>query len=248
MHRLSIFVVLLGPLLVSGKSGSVGAPVIHFSFYAPPQNASPVNIVGFQHSESEIDLVFSNASNKAVASVLIDRVEVPPPGCATEPNEGGPGSRILGGGRFLVQIPAHARAVLSGAQVHYPKTAVKGAQDLGAAYLQVQLGVTAVYFEDGSTWPDPIDLHYRSEFDSKLVEAEAGKCPDVAAVANALQSVEEIVFEKETPTISGKSGDEGGPPHLHFSCSLEGEKAVCHMPTEKDPVAPHVQRQVPRQK
>lgn len=237
MYRLTILIVLLGPVLASGKSGATVAPVVHFSFYAPPQNDSPVNIVGFQHTESELDLVFSNASNKTVASVLVDRVEVPPPGCATETNEGGPGSRILGGGRFLVQIPAHGRAVLSGAQVHYPKTAVKGAQDLGVAYLQIQLGVTAVYFEDGSTWPDPIDLHYRSEFDSKLVEGEAGKCVDVAPVVNALKSVQEIVFEHEIPTTTGKGDDDEFVPHLRFSCSLEGPKAVCRMPPGRDRTA-----------
>jgi hypothetical protein len=234
MYRLAIFIVLLTPLVATGQSAA-GAPVIRFSFYALPQNDSPVNIVGFQHSESEINFVFSNASNKTVASVLIDRVEVPPPGCAGGPKEEDSGTRILSGGRFLVHIPAHARAVLSGAQVHYPKTAVKGAQDLGAAYLQVQVGVTAVYFEDGSTWPDPIDLHYRNEFDSKLIEAEAGKCSDVSTVANALQSVKEIVFDREIPQAPDSEDEKIAPPHLRFSCSLEGPKAVCRMPLHKDP-------------
>lgn len=119
---------------------------------------------------------------------------------------------------------------------HYPKTAVFRARNAKAGYMQVQFGVIDVFFEDGSTWPAQISDGYHPEpFDRKLVEAEAGKCADVATVANALQSVQEVVFEKETPATSdkipGKSDDEGAPPHLRFSCSLKGSKAVCRLPS-----------------
>jgi hypothetical protein len=129
---------------------------------------------------------------------------------------------------------------------HYPKAAVLRAKGAEAGYMQVQFGVTGVFFEDGSTWPaqwphfGPGD--YSDPLDRKLVEAEAGKCTDVATVAKALQSVEKVIVEKEAPAtsdkISGKSDDEkGAPPHLRFSCGLEGPRAICRMPLETDHAA-----------
>lgn len=234
MYGMPILALLLGPLLgaapVESDPGAVS--VINFSFYAPPQKDPPVHIEGFGHTDSEIQFVLSNASEKSVVGVLIGRTETAPPGCATEPTKGRLGTSILSAGHFQVSISPHGKALLSGDQVHYPKTAVHAAQDLGAAYMQIQFGVTGVFFEDGTTWPEKIDGHYYPDpFDPKLVEAEAGKCADVAAVVNALESIKQVVFEPGRPTVSNGEG-EGAPPHLRFSCRLEGPKAVCRLPME----------------
>lgn len=174
-----ILALLLGPLLAltPAKSDPAAISVINFSFYAPPQKDPPVHIEGFGHTDSQIQFVLSNASEKSVVGVLIGRIEIAPPGCATEPTKVRLGTSILSAGHFQVSISPHGKAVLSGDQAHYPKTAVHGAQDLGAAYMQIQFGVTGVFFEDGTMWPTMIDGHYYPDpFDSKLVEAEAGKC------------------------------------------------------------------------
>jgi hypothetical protein len=205
----------------------------------------------------------SNASDKPVLGVMVSFDQVAPSGCALEPQRDDMDSLRVGGGGFELRIVPHGNAVASRVGIfrpdemppqatsyprltgvtpqgavdpHYAKGAVLGAQEAKAGYLQVQFGVTGVFFEDGSTWPaqwPTLGLGNSSDpFDRKPVEAEAGKCADVATVANALQSVERVVFEKETPDISDKSNDDSVPPHLRFSCSLEGLKATCRLPLE----------------
>jgi hypothetical protein len=154
MYRLTILAFLSGALLAaqSDRSDSAAGRMIQFAFYAPPQKGSPVHIVGFEHTESEIQFVLSNTSDKSVVGVLIGRIESAPPGCATETRKNNLNSS---GGRFQLLIPPHGNAELweGQGQAHYPKTAVYGARELGAAYLQAQFGVTGVFFEDGTTWP-----------------------------------------------------------------------------------------------
>jgi hypothetical protein len=132
----------------------------------------------------------------------------------------------------VAPIPPHDKILVSGNKVHYPRTLVHRAQDFAAAHMQMQFGITGVFFEDGTTWPDPLDLHNRSEpFDRSLAD-EDGKCGDLASAASALQSVREVVFGSELADPSGGDNDASGPPHIRFSCTLEGSQAICHMPVE----------------
>jgi hypothetical protein len=271
MCRLIISALLLVPLLVAvgpaQANPPAAAPVIHFSFYAPPQKDPPVHIVAFENDQSDIQLVLSNASDKPVVGVIIRLVYIAPSECALEPQrDEDVASESVGGVGYELRVAPHEEAVASRIGIfrldeeppraasyarltgvtpqgavypHYPKTAVFRAKRAKAGYMQVQFGVIDVFFEDGSTWPAHIsDGHHPEPFDRKLAEPEAGKCIDVATVANALQSVEKAVIEKGTPATSDKipgKSDDRGPPHLRFSCSLEGSKAICRLPLEKRP-------------
>jgi hypothetical protein len=116
------------------------------------------------------------------------------------------------------------------------------ARTAGSAYMQVQLGVVAVYFEDGSTWPadwsaagHPPSHPYA--FDPLLIKAEGDKCADaaaVAAVATAMKSVKDVAFAEQEPQALEPKDRTVLPPHLRFSCRLEGPKAICRMPLETD--------------
>jgi hypothetical protein len=245
MNRLAIFTFLLTRLLVAASSGQSDLPPkLTVALYAPLQKNIPVNIVGIEHDSSDIQFLVLNSSEKSVSSIIISRVNIAPLGCAVDqPGVGRDlGVRSGSGGRFLVPILPHGRALVPGKEVHYPKTTVYSARRAGAAYMQSQFGVTGVFFDDGTTWPVPIDLHYRVDpFDPSLVEAEAGKCTDVAVVAKALESVQEVVFDRQIPAVPSKSDDAVAVPHLRFSCSLEGPKAVCRLPLESNLSAPHPQ-------
>ena len=240
----NVFRFPVAPLLAVGQAApdSGAAPAVHFSLYAPVQKEPPVHIVGFWNDRSVVQFVLSNESTKPVILVKIDDVDIAPLGCGAVPWTA-TDERLSGfsNGGFPVRIAPHSRAVTSGvgfsrtATPHYPRLVFGVAQHSGAAYLQSQFGVTAVYFEDGSTWPadwssDGHPPNHQNAFDLSLAESEAGKCTNVATVANALQSVKEVVFGPESPSVSSKADDDAGPPHLRFSCSLEGPRAVCRMP------------------
>jgi hypothetical protein len=213
------------------SSISSGPTTIELCFYAPMQAHSPVRIVGFDHDQREIQFVLANNSDKAVESVIIAQVVMPPPGCAGRPEYG----RLSeSGGRFQAFIAPHSSTVLSGGSVHYPRVIVHLAQGWGAPYLPGQFGITGVFFRDGTTWPTPVETHSRNEpFDRQLVEAEGARCsgPDAAL---ALNSIREIVFDRESRQESDRDRDKNLPPHLRFRCSLEGPRAVCRLPMEGD--------------
>lgn len=270
MHRVGIIFFFLGltPLLALGQSGN-SAPVIHFSFYAPPQSDSPVHIVGFEHDESVIRFELSNTSDKSVVAVAITRVDIVPEGCSMEPSaEPHRPAKNSNPGGYKVNITPHGKGVAAkeGIQLigtgasprysHEPRKVVESAKWAQAGYMQAQFGITGVLFEDGSSWPSQVAIVLRDDFDpfkspspaaraaltginhpdtfdDSLVEAEAGKCTDVATVANALQSVKEIVFGPQAPPTSDPHDDRSAILHLHFSCSLEGAKAVCRLPLEE---------------
>jgi hypothetical protein len=262
MHRATISALILGPLLVVATGANAAPQVIHLSLYAPAQSAPPVRIVGFEHDESEIRFVFSNETDRLVVGVVVGRVNIAPSGCAVEPRRGDMAFMSVGGAGFELRVTPHGRAIASRAGIfsgedvlprsasyphltgvtpqdasypHFPKSIVFSARDAGAAYMQVQFGVTGVYFEDGSTWPAQVSpgSNPSDPFNSELVEAEAGKCSDVPAVASALRSVKEVVFEHESAEGSNSDDNESVLPYLRFSCSLEGPKAVCRLPLEK---------------
>jgi len=153
----------------------------------------------------------------------------------------GHGDLAGSGGRFIVLVGPNGKAPLDWSAVHYPKMLVRGAHAWGTPYLQGQLRIGGVYFQDGTTWPAPID---RSEpglpFDSELVKSAARNCspaPDVAAALD-LVDINEIVFERGSSQASDFDAEHGNIPQLHFRCTLEGPKAVCRMPLETDHTAP----------
>ena len=228
MNRISILLLVLPTVLAAQSVRPAIAPVIQFAFYAPAQNDSPVLIVGFEHSKDEIQFVLRNTSDKAVSGIVITAVDIAPPGCAAEPRRFP--LTLDSGARLVSRIGPHGKGVASRPDSHYPRELVRTARLLQAASLQAQFGVIFVYFEDGTTWPAGSPKTRVDPFDSALSEAEAGKCGDVAIVTNALESVEEVVFDRESSEASVPDHDKSALPHLFFRCSLEGPKAICRMP------------------
>jgi hypothetical protein len=257
MRGISI-IILLGLMPAALGQAAGVPPAVHFSVFAPPQEPrppvdaregrAPAHIVSFENDRTEIRYVVSNDSDKPVVGVAIAYFGAAPEKCRTEPGTWESGANSERHGALLVRIAPHGQGVtngignplsrsLRGHTTHDPKLALQAAQRLRAAYLQVQVGVFGVWYEDGSTWPahwlrDQPPGH-AGPFDASLIEAEAGKCTDVATVASALQSVKEIVFGPETPPAPDPDSDKSAIPHLRFSCSLEGSKAVCRLPLEK---------------
>ena len=188
----------------------------------------------------KIRWVVSNTSDKAVASIIIQAEMMPPPACATKA-EYGEGSET--GSRYLVSIASHGTALVT-RDDHYPRMLVGKAKDWGAQYLQQQFAVTGVFFQDGTAWPTPIDDYYHTEFvDRKLVKSAARNCSGGASVAAALdlvdiEDINGIVFEHESSQTADFDADHKAIPQLHFSCTLEGRKAICHMPAEGAKTAP----------
>ena len=251
IHRAGIVVIVFTPLLSaqSVRPAPTAAPVIRFSLYAPLQKNPPVRIIGFEHGGGEVQLVLLNSSDNPVVAVLVGRVDIAPPGCALGHETA---YLSVGGAGFKLRIEPHGKGVTARAGIfaagdaepdppappRFVRAIVFDARSAEAAYLQVQFGVTGVYFEDGTTWPAHIASGYPPDpFDYQLVRAEADKCAEIATVANALQSVKEVVFDHEGPAVPDK-GD-GGLPTLRFSCSLEGPRAVCRMPLEDEPHSMH---------
>jgi hypothetical protein len=252
MRRIGTLALALSPCLALAQSPlSAPAPVLGISLYAPIQKDPPVHIVSFRNDGSEVQFVLSNDSDKPVIGVGLGFVEIAPPGCAAQPRKEPEQTQDgYSAGGFPVGIAPHGQAVASGVGVpvkgsatpqtalpHYPKMLVHVAQAAKSAYIQTQVGVIGVWFEDGSTWPanwrrgsppNNQDLF----FDRSLVEAESGKCADVPTVSKALRSVKEVVFNHEGPQAHYPGDDAGALPHLRFTCSLQGPKAVCRMPVE----------------
>lgn len=261
-----VLLLLAACLASSGPAASPTVKVAFYApraYYWADQEDPPVHIVGFENSRSEVRFVLSNSSDKTVASVRVVLLLFLPPGCATKSQYewlSSSGRRYAG--RWEVSVAPHGRAVLSPAAVpprlvgvervvhshgeavvspaavHYPKILIHDAQRWAAPYVQVQLGISRVYFQDGSTWPVPVDAHSDGlqPFDPELVKSASSNCADAANVATALDLVDrnQIVFERESSQASDFDGDHSAIPQLHFSCTLEGPKAVCHMPVEGD--------------
>lgn len=256
-------------------------PTVYFAFYAPAQKDPPVRIVGFQNDQREAMLLLSNTSDRAVSAVFVGRVDIVPHGCAVESlTEGYSLTRSYSTIGYELFIPPHGTALASKYGIvrmstpassgpgypHLPLAAFYSASRSKASYLQVQFGITAVRFEDGTAWPANLGNFFRDfdaarpsvtdkeklsklehpvPFDLALADAEAGKCANVTAVANALQSVKETVFEPAVPEAHVSNKDNGLPPQLQFTCRLEGPKAICRMPMEKNAVAPASAPQYP---
>ncbi len=272
MRRIRTFAFALLSLMTLAAAAQSGAsPTIRFSLYAPEQKDSPVHIVGLEHDQSEIRFVLSNTSDKPVVAVITDSVEIVPRGCSEQPyTEPYRPVRDHSGSGFKVEIAPHAETIAARVgSLHkstlysgppypdLPKMLVKRAKSLraaslGVAYMQVQFGVTGVFFKDGTAWPSQIAFMMRDDyltsnptpdqlvkagavshpdpFDRSLMEADDRKCSDVAAVVSALESVKDIVFASESSDVSNRDDVAPTLPHLHFSCQLKGPKAVCRLP------------------
>lgn len=221
MHRLSVFVFRVVALVLGALRYAVAAPAINFSIYAPEQRDSPLHIVGLKYEEGFITTVLLNATDKSIAGVEIIGVEQAPLGCGAEPR------RIVGVGSSVepLRIAPRERVVTSGHGAYPGFNAaflVFDARRFEAASLQFQVGVWEVDFVDGTKWR-PHDALPETPFDSSLVDADAGKCPDAADVSKALSTVEGVRFDRrvEKPTYRDD------PPRLLFSCSLEASHAFC---------------------
>lgn len=232
-------VALLLAAVCLASSGPATPPTIKLALYAPrafywpDQEAPPVHIIGFENSRSELRWVLSNTSDKAVASVVILNVKISPPECAAKPEYGWGSS----GSRYLAAIAPHGTAVVS-RDDHYPKMIVYRAKLSGTPYVQTQFAISGVYFQDGSTWPVPIDAHHpgAEPFNLELAKSAGRNCANDASFAVALDLVDsnQIVFDRESSQADDFDKEHGSIPQLHFSCTLEGPKAICHMPLEGD--------------
>lgn len=227
--RALALIVAVAPSVALGQAGNP-APVLTMSIDAPAQPDSPVHIIGFKNSRRELSFDLLNSSDKTVTSVILGNVSWIPSGCSTANAE----ERSMSHTRFPVRIGPHGSGAASSKYVHYPMVLISSARDLATAHLLTQFVVDAVYFEDGTTWPTALSSSVASElgpFDP-LSEAETGKCADIGAVVDALRPIEEVTFDHEGAAV----GARGNPsrPHMRYSCSLEGPKAICHMPLDKD--------------
>lgn len=223
---MSTFAYLLVSLAIGLSPNAVAAPVISIFIYAPVQEDSPLHVVGFQYDEGFIKLALLNVSGKSIASVAIIGMAQAPPGCAAEPR------RVVGIGGGSVEplrIAPHERVVTSRGSYAGLSAGVLvfEARRWEAASLQLQVGVFEVDFEDGTRWRPHRELT-RAPFDPSLVDADAGKCPDAAAVWRAWSTADGVKFDHQVEKPSYGDDDESGHlPRLHFSCSLEGSHAVC---------------------
>jgi hypothetical protein len=214
----------LAPLIIGSSSG---APIFRILIYAPAQKNSPIRTVGLQYDEGGfIRVSLLNASDKPVAKVALAGVEVAAPGCGAEPR-----TRIyVGGSADALSIPPHETNVTperGRAPTFHVPIFITNAKRLEAASLHVQIVVMEVDFVDGTKWMSPERLP-RTPFDSSLADADAGTCPDAAAVAKALRAVEQFEFDHRVEKPWGGGSDGAScPPRLSFSCSLEGSKAIC---------------------
>jgi hypothetical protein len=263
--RLMGFALALGSTVGTEAESHDSAvpPVVQFSFYAPVQEDSPVQIVGLENNQSEVQLVLLNATDKWVVGIMVAHLDMAPPGCSepSEPRALDTGERGNSNAFYKVRIAPRGKVVESRADVrnpagqwlqilpHYPRMAVLAAHWSGATYIQAQLGVTGVYFEDGSTWPAAISMKSHNDpFDPELVEAESGKCPVAASLTIAVKSIEEVVFGQQVPIPSHRDQKAGDPPHLRFSCSLEGVRAVCRLPLDTNQGPQRPRPETPEQK
>lgn len=278
MHRIAYLIFVLTALAtVASPDTSNSGPVIYFSFYAPAQKDTPVRIVGIEHDEGEIRFMLSNASEKPVSAVVIGRVDIVPRGCSIGPwPDPYRPVKNVGAGGFRVKIRPHDRRIADRAGIimvgtratprypHYPKSVVIMAKRIHAAHIQVQLGVTGVFFEDGTAWPAEIAeslrkgvelpddasvpevtgtsidslLHHSNPFDSSLVDADTENCSGVATAVDALELVKDVVFEHDSQEISNRDEIADALPHLRFSCSLKGQTAVCRFPSKTGRIKP----------
>jgi hypothetical protein len=205
MNRMATLLAFcLTPLIIEASSD---APMFPIFVYAPVQQDSPLHIVGFQYSEGGfIRSTLSNVSDKSIAKVAVAAVEVAPPGCGAEPR-----TRIyVGGSRETLPIPPHAAVVTPKYYFHVP-VFITNAKRLKAASVHVQVVVMEVDFVDGTEWKSPERLP-RTPFDSSLADADAGKCPDAAAVTKALTAVEEFKFDRRIEKPSGGGSDGASSP------------------------------------
>ena len=155
--------------------------------------------------------------------------EVAQLGCGAHPK-----TRLYVGGSVQeMPIPPHATIVTPprGNAPNFPATAfITNAQLLKAASVHIQIVVMEVDFADGTSWKSEERLPH-TPFDSSLAAADTGKCEDAETVEKALSTVEEFESSPriDKPTTGGKEGT-SSPPHLFFSCSIVGTKAVCPTP------------------
>jgi len=247
----------IGPALISLRAGppvpgTSSSAVLEITVYAPRQVGPPVHITGFQSDRREFRLQLFNESDKPVAGVDVDIIDFAPRSCVITSDDKAQDSRYgFSEAEFPLRLAPHSTGVTSGVgtvrkgtvartgPAQLPERSVHVAQKAGSAYMQVQLGIIAVYYEDGSTWPADWSAaghppSHPDAFDPGLVEAEADKCfnqETAAAGATALSLVRDVAFGEQYQQRPEARSAQELTPHLRFTCSLLGSSAVCHMPS-----------------
>jgi hypothetical protein len=234
LHRMSFLAFLLAVSVFGGSPIATAAPVVRFSIYAPLQKNAPIQIVGLHYDEQGVQFTLSNDSDKAVIGVDVVGVFIAPSRCVTVPNEGNVVMGPNNSHRLHIR-PREKNIVLSANDLNglSQNVLINAAHFLHAAYLQVQVAVLKVDFADGSKWEpreEIENLHwlYEHPFDSSLVDADAGNCPDVEGVTSALSLIEAVEFGRvsKKPFQRDEKG-QSSPPRFFLACDLQGSNAVC---------------------
>jgi len=218
---------LLFSCFVFGAHAEGPAPVINISLLAPEQKDSPLHILSFEYKVDSLQIVLSNASSKSVVGAAIVGVMAVPPGCVTDATKSS-GTGTIGGSIYPLRIGPHETRVTAREGSPFgPAGLIMFARDFSAGgYLQVQVRVLEVDFADGTRWREDKS---QALFDSSVVEADSGKCPNADRVAKALTYIKQVKFDLNLEREKSADGDSrgGGIPRLSFACTLEGTKAVC---------------------
>jgi hypothetical protein len=176
--------------------GSAQTPVKSVvSFLAVTQSDSPVRVLGVERptGASSPMVTVENASPKPVKAVRVALAIVAPRGCSPEKHpavivvsNSGPDSLDYSNG----EIAPQQRAVLRGVDI--VGSAFGAAAQLKSRYLQVQLGVVAVQFADGTSWRwrDQPEQRTPDVFSPEQLEADSGECSQWPWIPNALDNVQ----------------------------------------------------------
>lgn len=186
---------LVAIITLLSKPGSAQTPVrFMVSFVAATQSDSPVRVLGVERRSgtSSPMVTVENVSPKPVNAVTVALAIAAPRGCSPEQHpvsidviDSGPDSLHYSSS----EIEPQQRAVLRGVDI-VGSTAGYAAQ-FKSRYLQVQLGVIAVQFADGTSWRrNRAEQKLPDVFSPKQLEADASECPQWTWIPNALENVQ----------------------------------------------------------
>jgi hypothetical protein len=237
MSRNLIFAGLCVAAICLAES-TTNAPTVTISVYAPVQKGSPLRIVALHYADDGIGVTLQNDSEKTVVGFSLGDALGAATECSAPQDFGSTRKRmsLLGGkGENLLRILPHATATLLEDSPVDPVAVVFAAKDLRTAYLQVQLVLGGVRFEDNTTWvyhePAITEANPQALPEPGLLSRDKSACSktDASAVWDALEKVTKVGFNDRVRPISDPVAKLGSvtSPKLVFDCLLDGELAMC---------------------
>jgi len=215
-------------LLLAATMEASAAPALRVNFYAPVQHDSPVRIVGFAYDDSHLQFEFLNVSGKPIVAVDVEGLAFAPSGCSLNslPYVG------FGIGSYQIHLLPNERKLtaLDAPHAYFLPFIVAASQRLETAYLKAQIRVFEVDFADGTKWGK--EPQFPTGLESKLIAADRESCSDAEAVAETVQALRMVnktrfrtITEDRTAVHGGETDDDVA--QAQFSCSLDGQMAVC---------------------